>query len=110
METFLFRRLLYMKTRDKQNKHKLKFDYIAQLQMLGKIWKEHCALVKPKITKTDNTYNSEVVKLMSKIKREEYCSILDKCNDIAANISKVDESLVKSHKAFSEYRKIILEN
>jgi len=99
-----------MKTREKQNKHKLKFDYIAQLQMLGKIWKEHCILVNPDILKTDNTYNNEVVKLMSRSKKEEYCSILDKCNDIAANITKIDGSLTKSHNTFSNYCKIISEN
>ena len=96
-----------MKTREKQNKHKLKFDYIAQLQMLGKIWKDHCHLIHPNISKDDNTYNNEVVKLMSKGKKEEYCSILDRCDDIAANISKVDESLKESHKKFSMYKKII---
>ena len=99
-----------MRSREKQNKHKLKFDYIAQLQMLGKIWKEHCILVNPDILKTDNTYNNEVVKLMSRSKKEEYCSILDKCNDIAENITKIDRSLTKSHKVFSNYRKIISEN
>ena len=99
-----------MKTREKQNKHKLKFDYIEQLQMLGKIWKEHCSLVNPDIFKTDNTYNNEVVKLMSTSKKEEYCSILDKCDDIAANITEIDGSLTKSHKAFSNYKKIISEN
>ena len=99
-----------MKTREKQNKHKLKFDYIAQLQMLGKIWKEHYSLVSPNISKTDNTYNNEVVKLMSKSKKEEYCSILDRCDDIVANISKVDGSLKKSHKKFSKYKKIILDD
>ena len=99
-----------MKSRDKQNKHKLKFNYITQLQMLGKIWKEHCILVNPNILKTDNIYNNEVVKLMSKSKKKEYCSILDKCNDIAANITKIEESLMKSHKAFSNYRKIISED
>ena len=99
-----------MKTREKQNKHKLKFDYILQLQKLGKIWKEHCNLVNPSMSKTDNTYNNEVVKLMSKSKKEEYCSILDRCDDIVANISKVDGSLKKSHKKFSKYKKIILDD
>ena len=99
-----------MKTREKQNKHKLKFDYIAQLQMLGKIWKEQCSLVNPDIFKTDNTYNNEVIKLMSKSKKKEYCYVLDKCDDIAANITKIDGSLTKSHQAFSNYRKIISEN
>ena len=99
-----------MKTREKQNKHKLKFDYIEQLQMLGKIWKEHCSLVNPDIFKTDNTYNNEVIKLMSKSKKKEYCYVLDKCDDIAANITKIDGSLTKSHQAFSNYRKIILED
>ena len=99
-----------MRTREKQNKHKLKFDYIAQLKMLGKIWKEHCKLVNFNISKTDNTYNNEVIKLMSKDTKEEYCSVLDRCNDIAANISKVDGGLKKSHKKFSKYKKIILEN
>ena len=47
---------------------------------------------------------------MSKDIKEEYCSVLDRCNDIAANISKVDGSLKKSHKKFSKYKKIILEN
>ena len=99
-----------MKTRNKQNKHKLKFIYIEQLQVLGKIWKEHCILVNPNILKTDDIYNNEVVKLMSRNKKEEYCSILDRCDDIAANITKIDGSLTKSHKAFSNYRKIISEN
>ena len=99
-----------MKTREKQNKHKLKFDYIAQLKMLGKIWKKHCNSVNPNISKTDNNYNNEVVKLMSKSKKEEYCSILDRCDDIIENISKVDESLKKSHKKFSKYKKIILDD
>ena len=96
-----------MKTREKQNKHKLKFDYIAKLQMLGKIWKEHCNLVNPNISKTDKTYNNEVVKLMSGSKKKEYYSIMDRCDDIIANISKVDESLRKSHQNFSEYKKIM---
>ena len=99
-----------MKTREKQNKHKLKFDYITQLKMLGKIWKEHCSLINPNIFKTDNTYNNEVIKLMSKSKKKEYCYVLDKCDDIAANITKIDGSLTKSHQAFSNYRKIISEN
>ena len=47
---------------------------------------------------------------MSRRKKEEYCSILDKCDDIAANITKIDASLTKSHKAFSDYKKIISEN
>jgi len=97
-----------MKTREKQNKHKLKFDYIAQLQMLGKIWKEHCKSVNPNISKTDNTYYNEVVKLMSQSKKKEYCSILERCDDIVGNISKVDGSLTKSHQKFSKYKKIIL--
>ena len=77
--------------------------------MLGKIWKEHSNLVNSSISKTDDTYNDEVVKLMSNSKKKEYCSILDKCDDIAANISKVDDSLKKSHRNFSKYKKIILE-
>ena len=96
-----------MKTREKQNKHKLKFDYITQLKMLGKIWKEHCNSVKPNISKTDNTYNNEVIKLMSMNKKKEYCFILDRCDDIIENISKVDASLTKSHQKFSAYRKIM---
>ena len=78
--------------------------------MLGKIWKEHCNSVKLNISKTDSTYNNEVIKLMSKSKKEEYCSILDRCDDIVANISKVDGSLKKSHKKFSKYKKIILDD
>ena len=99
-----------MKTREKQNKHKLKFNYITQLQMLGKIWKEHSNLVNPSISKTDDFYNDEVIKLMSNSKKKEYCSILDRCDDIGENIRKVDESLKKSHKKFSTYKKIILDD
>tara|TARA_B100000530_G_scaffold258233_1_gene171630 strand:- start:826 stop:1125 length:300 start_codon:yes stop_codon:yes gene_type:complete len=98
-----------MKTKEKQNKHKLKFDYIAKLQMLGKIWKEHCNLVNPNISKADNNYNNEVIKIMSKSKKEEYCSILERCDDIVKNINKIDGSLKKSHKKFSKYKKIILD-
>ena len=97
-----------MKTREKQNKHKLKFHYIAQLQMLGKIWKEHCNLVNPNISKSDNSYNNEVIKLMSKKNKKEYCTIVDRCDDILLNISKIDGSLKKSHLKFSKYKKIIL--
>ena len=50
-----------MKTREKQNKHKLKFDYIAQLQMLGKIWKEHQISLDPSISKGDSNYINEIV-------------------------------------------------
>lgn len=98
-----------MKTKEKQNKHKLKFDYIAKLQILGKIWKEHCNLVNPNISKADNNYNNEVIKIMSKSKKEEYCSILERCDDIVKNINKIDGSLKKSHKKFSKYKKIILD-
>ena len=91
-----------MRTRDKQNKHKLKFRYIEQLQILGKIWKEHCVLVSPSIPKTDNNYKNEVVRLMSESKKKEYCSVLAKCDDIAVNINGVDGSLTKSHKVFSD--------
>ena len=78
--------------------------------MLGKIWKESCSLVNPNILKTDNTYDNKVVKLMSKSKKNEYCSILNRCDDIASNITNVDESLKKSHRAFTSYRKIISDN
>ena len=99
-----------MKTREKQNKHKLKFDYIAQLKILGKIWKEHCNLVNSNISKDSSSYNEEVIKLMSKRKIDKYCSILDKCDDLAFNIPKVDESLKKSHQNFEFYKKIILKH
>ena len=66
--------------------------------MLGKIWKEHCNLVNPDILKTDNTYNNEVVKLMSKSKKKEYCSILDKCDDIDKYTLKVSFMGIKINK------------
>jgi len=99
-----------MRTRDKQNKHKLKFLYIANLQKLGKIWKEHCSRLDPSMTRADSNYNYEVVKLMNEDSRQEYCFILDKCDDIVANMRKVDVSLKMSHSNFSKYRKIILEH
>ena len=54
-----------------------------------------------------NGENAET-RMFSLSKKKEYCSILDKCDDIAANITKVDISLTKSHQTFSSYRKIIL--
>ena len=98
-----------MRTRDKQNKHKLKFLYISNLKKLGKIWKEHCGPLDPSITKAHSNYNNEVVKLMNEDSKQEYCFILDKCDDIVANMRKVDVSLKTSHSNFSRYRKIILE-
>jgi len=98
-----------MKTKEKQNKHKLKFNYISQLQMLGKIWKQHQNLVNPKISKNDKNYNSQVVKLMNKKTINDYCIILDRCDDILANIRKVDGSLKFSHQKFSNYKKLILQ-
>ena len=99
-----------MRTRDKQNKHKLKFTYIANLQKLGKIWKEHCSRLDPSITKADSSYNHEVVKLMNDDSKKEYCLTLKKCDDIIANLRNVDLSLKSSHSNFSKYRKIILDH
>ena len=99
-----------MRTKDKRNKQKLKFDYIAQLQSLGKIWKEHCNLVNSKISKSSKNYNSEVVKLMSKSQKKNFCLILDKCDDIILNIRRIDGSLRNSHQNFSIYKEIILKN
>ena len=98
-----------MRTRDKQNKYKLKFIYITHLQKLGKIWKEHCKILNSSMSKSNSSYNYEVVKLMNKSTKEEYCSILDKCDDLAVHIRKVDASLKMSHKNFSKYKKIILD-
>ena len=98
-----------MRTRDKQNKHKLKFEYIAQLKKLGGIWKEHSNLLDTDIEKTDRMYIYEVVKLMDIRKRDEFCSTLDRCDDIFNNLSKVDKSLKYSHDNFLNYKKIILE-
>ena len=94
-----------MKTKDKQNKHKLKFDYISTLQILGKIWKEHCKLVDSKIFKNDNLFNQEVVKQMSDEVKGEYSSALAKCDDIFLYLGKVDISLKKSHQKFSSFKK-----
>tara|TARA_B100000401_G_C52703666_1_gene670348 strand:- start:60 stop:353 length:294 start_codon:yes stop_codon:yes gene_type:complete len=94
-----------LKTKDKQNKHKLKFDYISTLQILGKIWKEHCKLVDIKISKNDNLFNQEVVKQMSDEVKGEYSSALAKCDDIFLYLGKVDTSLKKSHQKFSGFKK-----
>ena len=96
-----------MRTKDKQNKHKLKFDYISNLQVLGKIWKNHCKLVDSKLSKNDHSFNIEVVQHMSDKVKNEYCSALDKCDDIVLYLSKVDSSLKKSHNKFSSYKKYI---
>tara|TARA_B100000131_G_scaffold254196_1_gene248459 strand:+ start:180 stop:473 length:294 start_codon:yes stop_codon:yes gene_type:complete len=94
-----------LKTKDKQNKHKLKFDYISTLQILGKIWKEHCKLVDSKIFKNDNLFNQEVVKQMGDKAKSEYSSALAKCDDIFLYLGKIDISLKKSHQKFSSFKK-----
>ena len=94
-----------MRTKDKRNKKKLKFDYITNLQSLGKIWKEHCNLVNVKISKSSKNYNSEVVKLMSKSQKKNFCLILDKCDDIVLNLRRIDGSLRNSHQIFSFIKK-----
>ena len=96
-----------MRTKDKRNKQKLKFDYIAHLQSLGKIWKEHCNLVNSKISKSNKNYNNEVVKLMSKSQKKNFCLILDKCDDIILNVRRIEGSLRNSHQNFSIYKEII---
>ena len=60
-----------MRTRDKQNKHKLKFLYISNLKKLGKIWKEHCSRLDSSMTRADSNYNYEVVKLMNEDSKQE---------------------------------------
>ena len=99
-----------MRARDKQNKHRLKFQYIEHLKMLGKIWKEYASQLDATITKVDEAYPLEVISLMDDKVKKEFCSILDKCDDIGANISKIDTSLKSSHKNFSKYKKIMLES
>ena len=89
-----------MRTRDKQNKHKLKFLYISNLKKLGKIWKEHCSRLDPSMAKADSNYNYEVVKLMNEDSKQEYCFILDKCDDIVANEESRCESKDVSFKFF----------
>ena len=74
--------------------------------MLGKIWKEHCKLVKSKNSMIDDNYYNEVAKLMSSIAKKEFCSILDRCNDISDNISKIDKGLSDSHENFRKYKKL----
>ena len=96
-----------MRTKDKRNKQKLKFDYIEHLQSLGKIWKEHCNLVDSKISKSSKNYNNEVVKLMSKSQKKNFCLILDKCDDIVLNVRRIDGSLRNSHQNFSIYKELI---
>ena len=94
-----------MRTKDKQNKHKLKFDYISNLQFLGKIWKEHCKLVDSKFLKNDRAYNQEVIKLMSAKVKSEFSIALDKCDDIILCLGKIDRSLKQSHQKFASYKK-----
>ena len=66
------------------------------------------------MAKADSNYNYEVVKLMNEDSKQEYCFILDKCDDIVANMRKVDESKMEIIQLvliqiFLRYRKIILE-
>ena len=89
-----------MKTRDKQNKLKLKFNYIANLKLLGKIWKEHRAVVETDLKKTDKNYIDEVIRAMSVSKKEQFSQLLNVCDDILDNISNVDDSLKISHEKF----------
>ena len=95
-----------MKTRDKQNKHKLKFNYIANLKLLGKIWKEHRTLFQTDLLKSNKNYHDEVISAMSESKKEEFSQLLNVCDDILENISNVDDSLKSSHQKFKLIQKL----
>ena len=93
-----------MKKKDKQNKNKLKFLYIKNLQSLGKIWKEH----KNNNTNTNANDKIQVVNRMNKNTIKKFCSILNECDDILINLRSLDASLKKSHIFFLSCKKIIM--
>ena len=96
-----------MKKKEIRNKHKLKFDYIKQLQLLGKTWKKNALLIDKKISRNSKGYNEKVISNMTKTEKKIFCNTLDKCDDISLYISRIDGSLKESHKKFSIISKII---
>lgn len=96
-----------MKTKDKRNKMKLKFDYINSLLFLGKTLKE-CSfnINKNKMIKENNYYN-EIISKMTNDQKIVFCKYVDKCDEILNYINNVDNSLIDSHKEFSCISKII---
>lgn len=96
-----------MKKKEIRNKHKLKFDYIKQLQLLGKTWKKSTLLIDKKISRNSKGYNEKVISNMTKAEKKIFCNTLDKCDDMSLYISRIDGSLKESHKKFSIISKII---
>ncbi|MAZ61275.1 MAG: hypothetical protein CMG50_03745 [Candidatus Marinimicrobia bacterium] len=96
-----------MKKKEIRNKQKLKFDYIKLLQLLGKTWKKNSLLVDKRISRNSEDFNEQVIRIMPDNEKKIFCNTLDKCDDIALYISRVDRSLKDSHKKFSILSEII---
>ena len=96
-----------MKKKEIRNKHKLKFDYIKLLQLLGKTWKKSTMLIDKKKHRNSKDFNEQVILNMIKNEKKIFCNTINKCDDILLYINRLDGSLKESHKKFSVISKII---
>tara|TARA_S200000501_G_scaffold371511_1_gene414721 strand:+ start:1015 stop:1326 length:312 start_codon:yes stop_codon:yes gene_type:complete len=96
-----------MKKKEIRNKHKLKFDYIKLLQLLGKTWKKSTMLINKKKHRNSKDFNEQVILNMTENEKKIFCNTINKCDDILLYINRLDGSLKESHKKFSVISKII---
>ena len=92
-----------MKSRLKQNKNKLKFKYIENLQGLGFILKKNSSLYIKKDFDTNKKYNEKIISNFSKEDKYNFIELINDCDQILPFLRKIDSSLVKSHNIFKSY-------
>ena len=92
-----------MKSRFKQNKNKLKFKYIENLQGLGSIFKKNSYEYTKKNFKTINEYKEKIISNFSIEDKQSFIKMIKDCDQILPHLRKIDSSLVKSHNIFKSY-------
>ena len=92
-----------MKSRFKQNKNKLKFKFIENLQVLGSILKKNSYDYNKKNFKTINEHKEKIISNFSKEDKQIFIKMIKDCDQILPHLRKIDSSLVKSHNIFKSY-------
>ena len=92
-----------MKSRFKQNKNKLKFKFIKNLQGLGSIFKKNSCNYNKKNFITINEYKEKIISNFSKEDKQSFIYMIKDCDQILPHLRKIDSSLVKSHNIFKSY-------
>ena len=81
-----------MKSRFKQNKNKLKFKYIENLQALGSIFKKNSYDYTKKDFETVNEYQEKIISNFSKEDKQSFIKMIKDCDQILPYLRKIDSS------------------